>query len=185
MHQIVRREICFGLIPKTLKREYSLLNLIKTTFPASEFQNHFLTNAFNILVNGGFLRDQGILSIESVQTFYKFLGQEPEEASLRVANVLDFCNQLGFHELDYHPVVTLSNTSSTNGQTQGHAVVLSFYHRHEDSLVMTTIDSASESGQRFIKCPIVVEHGRQKLKIKGAEDEWCLGSQICYVLYLN
>ena len=125
------------------------------------------------------------MSLESVQKFYKLIGEEPKNASLRVRNVLDCCYQLGHHELDYQPVITLTNTDSRTGNVQGHAVVLRAYRRDEDLLVMTTIDSASSSGERIIKCPIVVEHGRQKLEIQGAEDEWCLGSRICYVLYLN
>ena len=118
---------------------------------------------------------------------YKFIGEESKEASLRVANVLDFCNQLGYHKLDFQPVITLTNTNSTTRFVQGHAVVLSEYNRNEDSLVMRTIDSASETvfGVRDIKCPIVVKYGQQKLKIEGTVDEWCLGSEICYVLYLN
>ena len=116
---------------------------------------------------------------------YKFIGEESKEASLRVANVLDFCNQLGYHKLDFQPVITLTNKSSTSGNVQGHAVVLSDYDRHEDSLIMTTIDSDSENGQRVINCPIMVEYGRQKLEIKETVDEWCIGSEICYVLYLN
>ena len=144
-----------------------------------------IRNAFNVLGNGSFLRDQGVLSLESVQKFYELIGEEPKEASLRVVKVLDFCNQLGYHKLDYQPVITLTNTNSTNGQTQGHAVVLRDYHRHEESLVMTTIDSASVSGERVVKCPIVVEDGQQKLKIKRTEDEWCLGSDICHVLDLS
>ena len=154
-------------------------------FSAGEIQGHIIRNAFNVLANKGFLRDQGILSLESVQKFYKIIEEEPKSATLRVANVLDFCNQFGHHELDYQPVITLTRKNFLTGHVQGHAVVLFDYRRREDSVVMTAIDSLSETGKTFIECPIVHDDGKQRLKIRGSEDEWCLGSEICYVFYLR
>ena len=142
-------------------------------------------NAFNILANEGFLRDQGILSLESVQEFYKIIQQEPRNATMRVTNLLDFCNQPGFNEPDYLPVITLTTKSSTTGKVQGHAVVLCDYGRYENSLVLATIDSGSENGETMIECPIVAENGQHKLVIGGKVDQWCLGSENCYVFYFN
>ena len=125
------------------------------------------------------------MSLESVQEFYNKIGEEPINASMRESNLLDFCNQPGFNELDHLPVITLTKTSSTTGNVQGHAVVLCDYGRYEDALVLTTIDSASESGETLVQCPIVVENGQQKFKTSGSVDEWCLGSEKCYVFYFN
>ena len=131
------------------------------------------------------MRDQGVLSLESVQEFYDIIGQEPRDASMRVTNLFDFCNFSGYNELDHQPVITLVKTSSRTGETQGHAVVLQSYDRDEDCLVLTTIDSASETGQTFIICSIDTENGRKKLMIRDKVDQLCLGSDKCYVLYFN
>ena len=144
-----------------------------------------MRNAFNILANDGFLRSQGILSLESVQEFYKTIKEEPKNATMRVANLLDFCNQPGFNEPDHLPVITLTKTDSRTGEVQAHAVVLSDYTRYEDALVLTTIDSASQAGETMIECPISEEHEEQKLKTDESEDKWCLGSEMCYYLFFN
>ena len=142
-------------------------------------------NVFNVLGNIGFLREQGILSLESVQEFYKIIKQQPRDATMRMAILLDFCKEPGFHDLPHKPVITLTKTSSRTGETSGHAVVLDKYDRDEDCLVLTCIDSASETGQTFVVCPISIRFGQQKLAIRGEIDQWCLGSDKCYVFYLN
>ena len=40
---------------------------------------------------------------ETVQEFYKLTGEEPKPASMRMTHLLTFCNQSGYHELDYQP----------------------------------------------------------------------------------
>ena len=152
---------------------------------AGDYQLHMTRNVFNVLGNGGFLRDQGILTLESVQEFYKIMGEEPRDATKIVSNLLDFCSQPGYRELPHKPVITLTNTSSTTGVTRGHAVVLDKYDRDEDVLVLTTIDSLSETGQTFVVCPILTRNRQQKLVIRGEMDQWCLGSDKCYVFYFN
>ena len=153
---------------------------------AGEYQIHITRNVFNVLGNRGFLRDQGILSLESVQEFYKIIDEEPRDASKRVANLLYFCSQAGYHELSYKPVITLTNKNSRTGETQCHNVVLDKYDRDEEILVLTTIDSLSETGQTFIICPILeMKNGEKKLLIGGQDDQWCLGSDSCYVFYFN
>ena len=104
---------------------------------------------------------------------------------MRVTNLLDFCNQSGYNDLDHLPVITLTKISSKTGNRQGHAVVLDSYDRDEDTLVLTTIDSASETGETLIVCPILIRNGQQKLVIRGEVDQWCLGSDKCYVFYFN
>ena len=159
--------------------------VISSILSAGGTQGHITTNAFNILSNKGFLRDEGILSLESVQEFYKTIGDDEKNFSLRVANLLDFCNRTGRHELDYQPVITLVKISSRTGEVQGHAVVLKHYRRYDDILHMTTFDSTSDTGQTMVECPIVIENGQQKLKVRASKDELCLGSETCYVFYFD
>ena len=45
-------------------------------------QRHSVYNAFEILVNDGFLHDQGVLTLEAVQKFYEEILEQPEEATL-------------------------------------------------------------------------------------------------------
>ena len=102
---------------------------------------------------------------------------------MKVTNLLDFCNQSGFNDLDYIPVITLISTET--GEVQGHAVVLDSYTRYKDSLVITTIDSASENDETLLECPITVTNGQEKLVIGGESGQLCLGSDKCYVFYFN
>ena len=144
-----------------------------------------MTNLFNVLVNGGFLRDQGILSLETVQEFYEIIEENPKTASMRKTHLLTFCNRPGYHELDYQPVITLVKISSRTGRVDGHAVVLQSYDRDDNILVLTTIDSASPNGYTTVSCSIVTKNGRPDLVVGEYEDQLCLGSTQCYVIFLN
>ena len=144
-----------------------------------------MKNLFNVLVNQGFLRDQGILSLETVQELYKIIQEEPKPATVRVTHLLTFCYQTGYHELDYQPVITLIRISSRTGRVDGHAVVLHSYDRDDDILVLTTIDSASPTGYTYVYWSIITENGRPDLVIGEFKDRLCLGSKQCYVMYLN
>ena len=104
---------------------------------------------------------------------------------MEVTKLLDYCSEPGFNDLDYYPVITLIKTSSRTGETQGHAVVLDKYDRYGDGLVLTTIDSASETGETLIDCPITIKNGRERLTIGGEMDQLCLGSENCYAFYFN
>ena len=138
-----------------------------------------------MLGNEGFLRDQGILSLESVQQFYTAIEQEPERARVRVSNLLDFCPRTGYHKLDYQPVIALTMKSSQTGEAKDHAVVLHSYYRGENYLVLLTIDSASECGYTYVYCSVVYQNGRKKLMIGQFQDQLCLGSEKCNVVYFN
>ena len=127
-----------------------------------------MTNVFNVLGHGGFLRDQGILSLESVQMFYKVIEQEPTPATIIITNLLDFCDRSGYHELSYQPVIRLT----------GHAVVVHSYTRGDDYLVLLTIDSASPTGYRFVFCRIL----QQRLLIGQYLNLLCLASDKCYLI---
>ena len=149
-------------------------------FQAGENQDHILENVFNVLGNQGFLRDQGILTLESVQLFYEAIGQEPKVATLKTPNLLDICTELGSNELVHRPVITL--TRSQNGKTSGHAVVVKRYERCEDCLNLTTLDSLSETGETLVKCPILED---RTLDLSQLVDKWCLASEKCYYFELN
>ena len=144
-----------------------------------------ITNVFNVLANGGFLRDQGVLSLESVQEFYNIIDEEPLPATMRAMDVLDFCYQHEYKKPNYRPVITLTNKSSKTGKTQGHAVVLNDFELYEDCLVLKTIDSASKDGKRIVECPIMTCNRQQTLLIGKEVDKWCLGSEKCYFICFN
>ena len=74
---------------------------------------------------------------------------------------------------------------SDTGEKYFHSVVLHSYSRDENYLTLWTIDTLSEDGETVIECPILTENGRKKLKLGGKTDKWCLGSDLCYALYLN
>ena len=162
-----------------------MLGICWTKSLAGEIQRHITRNVFNVLANQGFLRDQGILSLESVQEFYDVINEEPKHAHMRMTHLLTFCIQPGYHELEYQPVITLIIKNSKTGNVQGHAVVLHSYDRDEDILVLTTIDSASSTGYTYVYCTIVTDNRRPDLVIGEFEDRLCLGSTQCYVLYLG
>ena len=125
------------------------------------------------------------MNLESVQEFYKIIGEEPRNATMKEVNLLDFCNQSGHNEVDYYPVLRLRYEDS-NGEAFGHAVVLSDYTREADALFLFTIDSSSKNGESFlVQCPIILENGRPKLKIRDRKDKWCLGSEYCYFFQFN
>ena len=145
-----------------------------------------IRNVFNVLGNHGFLRDQGVLTLETVQEFYRLIREKPRSAIVKVSNLLDFCPpSVEFCELDNQPVITLMREYSDTGEKYFHVVVLHSYSRDEDYLTLWTIDTLSESGEIVLECPIFIEHGRKKLKLGGETDKWCLGSEKCYALFLN
>ena len=134
-----------------------------------------LKNVFNVLGNEGFLRDQGILSLESTQLFFEKIEQQPVPASIRILNLLDFCGQSGYHEPSYQPVIGLAD----------HAVVLHSYTRGEDYLVMLTIDSASSTGYTFVFCGIVTTDGQQRLLLGQYMNLIRVTSRKCYHIHFN
>ena len=59
---------------------------------AGHEQRHFLQNAFNVLVNEGFLRDQqGVQTLEIVQKFHEIIKQPMTKAKLVKKNLNSFC----------------------------------------------------------------------------------------------
>ena len=144
-----------------------------------------MTNVFNVLGKSGFLRDQGILSLESVQEFYRLIGREPAPATITISNLLDLCHRSGYHELTYQPVIRLTMISSKTRESQGHAVVVHSYNRGDDYLVLLTIDSASETGYTFVFCSIMTTYGQQRVLTCQFLDQWCLASDQNYQIYFN
>ena len=129
------------------------------------------------------MRDQGILTLESVQKFYEAVGQEPKRATLKTPNLLDICDKFGIHDLIHRPVITLTKTE--NGKTYGHAVVIKSYERSDEYLDLTTIDSLSATGETSVECEILDNGEEQFLDLTQFPDQWCLATEKCYYFELN
>ena len=81
LRQKIRRELLFGLFPKTLTG-LSLLVFFFTFVQAGQEQKHFVHNALNVLVHEGFLRDQqGVQSLEVVQKIHEIIKKKPRRAT--------------------------------------------------------------------------------------------------------
>ena len=152
-------------------------------FLAGKNQGHIIENAFNVLGNEGFLRNQGILTLESVQKFYKIMKHELKRATMIISNLLEICNEDGSHELSPRPVIILTKTQY--GIVSGHSVVVKSYDRSEDCLELTTIDSLSKTGETLVECSIFDGEGGKVLAIGEFPDQWCLASPKCYYFKLN
>ena len=97
--------------------------------------------------------------------------------------MLDFCSQIGEHEVNFRPVLTLTKTE--NGVTSGHAVVLKSYIRSEEYLDLMTIDTLSETGETSVECSIFEDGDKEILALGEFPDQWCLSSEKCYYLNFN
>ena len=104
---------------------------------------------------------------------------------MRMTHLLTFCYKPIYQELDFQPVIILTKKCSKTGLVQGHAVDLYSYTRDEHYLVLLIIDSASSTGYTYVYCSIVNENGRPELVVDEFEDQLCLGSKQCYVMYLG
>ena len=145
-----------------------------------------IRNVFNVLGNHGFLRDQGVLTLEVVQQFYRLIREKPKPASVKVSNLLEFCPPTSdICELDDQPVITLMKKYSDTESKDFHVVVLNSYSRDKNYLTLWTTDTLSEYGETVLECSILTESGRKQLELGGKTNQWCLGSENCYALYLN
>ena len=91
-------------------------------FSAGEEQRHFVNNAFNILINEGFLRDQqGVQTLEVVQKFYEIINESMRKATVVVKDLNTFCPS-GKWTLDYQAVVILVYEDSQSNEKGYHAV---------------------------------------------------------------
>ena len=94
-------------------------------FLAGEEQRHFVHNAFNVLVNEGFLRDQqGVHTLEVVQQFYQIIKKTPTEATMMEDNLETLCPS-GVFTFDNQAVITLVYDDSNTNQKYYHAVRVS------------------------------------------------------------
>ena len=138
------------------------------------------------MTNEGFLRDQqGVQTLEVVQKFYEIIGQKLERATLKISNLLDFCNQIGdVVKVQPKPVLTLKKTT----ETCFHAVVLKSYFRSEEYLDLVTIDSSdlqSETGETKVECSILDDGDKPFLAIGEFPYDLGLSSEKCYCLHFN
>ena len=172
--------------------------MILNDVSAGEEQRHVVENAFNVLVNEGFLREQqGVHTLEVVQKFHEIINEPIGRATMAKKDLMDFC---GRHFLPYYGVITLVKIDSTTNDKNFHAVRLSnfrsFFLQSVDirytvalketdfisnELILTTIDSGAPTGRTVVKVPLS-KKGELQLGAKG--DQWCLGNRYCYFLFL-
>ena len=93
-----------------------------------------IENAFNVLVNEGFLRDQqGVQSLEVVQNFYEIINEPIRRARLVKKNLMDFYRKYtllyqdfkGKYTFSYEAVITLVFEDSETSEKYFHAVRVS------------------------------------------------------------
>ena len=70
-------------------------------------QQHSVPNAFKTLENKGFLRNEGLNTLEAVQMFYKAICEEPMKPKCEEIDLLEFCKTDPSSYGDYQPVVTI------------------------------------------------------------------------------
>ena len=109
----------------------------------------------------------------------------------------DFC---GKYTLSYHAVITLVYEDSETNVQNFHAVrvfkistqLLCSFNTQcivtlketdliSNELILTTIDSATKTGETVVKVPLL---NNGELQIGGVKDQWCLGNRYCYFLKL-
>ena len=93
-HWILRNEILFGLIPKTID--------------CNGLQHHLISNLLDVLKNGGFLRGQGIMQLESVRRFYEIIDEKPD-LIVKQNTIPNFCRKVSQYDLNEAswPLITL------------------------------------------------------------------------------
>ena len=125
LRQKIRRELSFGLFPKTLKGKIKFFSFFLLRHLACEEQRHFVHNSFNILVNEGFLRDQqGAHSLEVVQKFYEIIKEKPSRAIKEAQDLRTLCPP-GVFTLKYQAVIMLLYEDSQTMEKYYHAVRVS------------------------------------------------------------
>ena len=167
-------------------------------FLAGKNQQHIIANAFNVLANKGFLRDQGILTLEIVQEFYRLIRSKPRNAKMIKEKLLSYCSRTPIQTdiiWQHRPVMTLMKRCKTIDKANGkeifspffHAVALKSYVRNGNLLTLTTNDSLSGTdGETTIKCTVCInDRGDEVLKTCNEVEKWCLGHEKCYYFVLQ
>ena len=114
-----------GFFQKLSKVNFEALILCYFFVLAGEEQRHFVHNAFNVLINEGFFRDQqGVYTLEVVQQFYQIIKKTPTEATKMEDNLETLCPS-GVFTFDNQAVITLVYDDSNTNQKYYHAVRVS------------------------------------------------------------
>ena len=125
LRQKIRRELSFGLFPKTLKGKLEISCSLSFCVPAGKEQQHTVQNAFKTLINEGFLRDkQGVHSLEVVQEFYKIIKEEPRKSKVQRIDLNKLCQPEDFTP-DYQAIVLLIKENSQTSDISIHIVEVS------------------------------------------------------------
>ena len=164
-------------------------------FLAGPGQRHDVYNAFEILVNDGFLHDQGVLTLEAVQKFYEEIFEYPEEATLIEADLLEFCHS---EKSQFRPVVTLMLKDLVENEKYYHAVTLKSFELDSKFLKAKLIDSRAENGEVDVNFPLTDDVSGPEIKLNEKliisnssieKEEWYLGEsegdEMCYYIEFN
>ena len=123
LRQKIRRELLFGLFPKTLNGKDCNFCILLLFVLVGVEQQHFVHNAFNILVNEGFLRDQqGVQTLEVVRKFYEIINEKPRKATMVKKCMYELCKK---QTLKHHAVIILLYDDSKSNVETVHAVRVS------------------------------------------------------------
>ena len=150
------------------------------TFSAGLDQLQDVFGAFEVLVNEGFLHDQGVLTLEAVQMFYELILEEPERAIMIEEKLVDFCQS---NSDENQPVVILMVKSLNESREYYHAVTMK---RASIGYILT--DSRPNMGEiSFPLSEVAKFETGETFDIfdTKAEEEWSLGDQICYYIQFN
>ena len=91
---------------------------------------------FQLLVNDGFLLDQGVHTLEAVQKFYEEILEIPERAEFVETELIEFC-QMKNHK--FQPIVTLMLKNEKGDEEYYHAVTPEDSFLHETQLMVNFI----------------------------------------------
>ena len=153
LRQKLRRELLFGLIPKTLKGTFFCGKVAVNCEPSAGYvQAHTVKSAFHVLQHKSFLRDQGVLTLEAVQKFYETVSGNVTfngwKMTMVEKDLLDFCSPGRTSGTVYQPVVIIKPANISHGN---HAVALKEYSNDKKTLTLTLNDSAAKSGVTILK----------------------------------
>ena len=127
LRQKLRRELLFGLFPKTLNGKFRTMKFSLLNVLAGHEQRHFVQNAFNVLVNEGFLRDQqGFQSLDVVQKFFEIIKEPMSKAKLVEKDLNSICPAGNFTLYRQAVIIMVQEDSQTN---------IEYYHAVRVSII--------------------------------------------------
>ena len=90
-------------------------------------------------------------TLEVFQTFFEIINEKPRKIAKVEKNILDFCPTGQSLNQHYQPVVTLVQVDSSTNQPYYHTAFLKEYLNENGSLILTVINSLSQTGESVIQ----------------------------------